>query len=1179
MRRRIYNLAKGRFEYDRPHLVFSKDRLELQVIEGKSCKGSFTIDSENGVPMRGIVYSSNGRMECLNPQFEGLKAQIQFEFHSEGLIEGNIQKGEFYIICNRNEYNLSFVVNISRLYAESSIGKIRTLYDISRLAASNREEAYEIFTSPMFANLLKKEEGSVWMLYEGLLKPPVTMRSLEEFLIGTKQKAKILLSLEQTEAVFSDIQEPVKETILLTKNQWGYLEIEISSDADFLKPFREKITADDFIGSTAQVEYLLDEKKLHPGKNYGRIQIKSPYQTLNCTVCVHQHGQRAIRGETEEGLRRKKAEFMKYYVDFRLKKVTPGVWAKEALGLLDDMLAAVPEEHWYGLMKAQVFWANGQRQEAEWILEEKKKTVGDKNSTAWAYYLYLTTLLIREETYADKVLRQVEKIAHYHGEDLRLFWILLFLRRDYAQNSYEKYRALKEQIMDGCASPYFYIEAYLLLEKEPYILTELGDFECRILLWALRKKALTKEIAEQVMVLAGDRRHFESRIYRILCGCYEVCPDEEMLTVICAYLIKGQRYDTSCHHWYEEGIARDLRLAGLYEAFVYSMDRREVRQVPQMVQMYFRYHSSLPYEKKAALYVNIIANREDQPSVYASYERTMERFALEQIIDRHMDDNLAVIYDTFLREEMIQKEVARSLGELLFYHKLTCFDPNAVRLYVVHRQLREGFAVPLVNGTAYFPIYSSEYKIFLEDRQGNRYASSMEYQLEKLMRPGRFIRRCMEQAPECLSFFIYLLDKNPSLEEIGEEELAGLRKFLSSEKISEAYRSELCPKVIRLYQKYEIPFEDGEALLKINPSYLNQSARKYMMELFVERQDYELAYQWMQMYGFEQMEPEKLTRTASHMAQIEEYGEEEFLTYLCAAAFFSGNYDAAILSYLCRNYDGPTKALGKIWEAAKQCKADTGELEERTLIQMLYTTEYLAHAEEIFESYCRSGGKKVIQDAYVNYFSQAYFVENMVLPDAFLQYLIAREEAGQKQIEVCRLALLKYLAFHAGEQERHLKLIEGCLEELAAEGRYFAFFKRFSVKIQQKFGFEDKIFLECHNDCGGKIWLHYRVEEEQEYEKRQMQESYPGIYVCEFLLFFGESIQYYISREEDGQETILESNRISGNQIYEEEEKSRYALLNRMICGMMLEEGETVESCMREYEKKEEIVDGVFQIL
>lgn len=1179
MRRRIYNLANGKFEYDSPRLSFSTERLELQVLEGQKYKGSFTIQSENGIPMRGIVYTSNARMECLNPQFEGLTAQIQFEFHSEGLIEGNIQQGDFYIICNQNEYNLSFVVNISKLYAESSIGKIRTLYDFAKLAEKDRREAYEIFTSPMFTNIIKTEERRERMLYEGLAKSHASMQNLEEFLVGIKQKAKVMLSLEKKEAEYVDLEDTIKEEFKLVKNQWGYIEIELSSDADFLNPVKDKITVDDFIGSTAKIEYLIEKEKLHAGKNYGQIQIKNPYQTLLYTVCVHQ----SLREDEERTgrirRRRMRTEFMESYLNFRLERITSGVWAEDALQRLELFIEEFPKEHWYGLMKAQVYLVNSQRQEAEWILDEKKKEIADKNSPQWAYYLYLTTLLIREEKYEERILQQVEEICRHNPKDLRLSWILLFLRKDYAENAFGKYHALKERIMGGCMSPYFYVEAYLLFAKETYTLMELGDFECRILLWAVRKKVLTAVMAEQVMRLAGDRRAFEKRVYKILCGCYEVCDSDEMLTVICAYLIKGQKYEEVYHHWYAKGIERDLRLAGLYEAFVYSMDRQKVQKVPQMVQMYFRYHSSLPYTKKAALYVNIIANKESQPSVYASYERTMENFALEQILERHMDDNLAIIYDEFLKEPMIQKETAAALSELLFYHKLTCFDENAVRLYVVHRQLKDGMTVPLVGGVAYFPIYSSEYVILLEDRNGNRYVSGMDYQLEKLMKPGKYIRRCIEQAPECLPYAIYLLDKRPAMEDDNEDNIEFLQRFFRSEKISEAYHCDLCPVMIQLYQKYQVPLEEKDILQRVNPSLLNQSARKAMVELFIDRENYKLAYEWMQMYGFEQLEPVRLMAVASYMAEIEEYEEEEFLSYLCAAAFFGGKYNEAVLGYLCCNYDGPAKVLGEIWCAAKELGVDTYELEERALVQIIYSTEYVPHTEEIFESYCRNGGKEVIKEAYINYFAHAYFTENQVLPAPFLQYLAEREEAGIEQNEICRLAVLRYLAVNQEEQREHLELIDRCLEEFVSKNQYFAFYKQLPIELQQKYGFEDKVFVEYHSKNREKVWIHYHIEEKQDYEEREMSKSYEGIYVSGFQLFFGERIQYYISQKNDVENVIIESNQIMGNEFFEEENKSRYALLNHMRLALTFDEDKKAEDCMLEYIKKQEISKEIFQIL
>ena len=63
--------------------------------------------------------------------------------------------------------------------------------------------------------------------------------------------------------------------------------------------------------------------------------------------------------------------------------------------------------------------------------------------------------LIREDSYADKVLKNVEDICRVHNKDMRLVWILLFLRGDYAKNAALKYYAIREQVMGGCTSPYF----------------------------------------------------------------------------------------------------------------------------------------------------------------------------------------------------------------------------------------------------------------------------------------------------------------------------------------------------------------------------------------------------------------------------------------------------------------------------------------------------------------------------------------------------------------------------------------------------------------------------------------------------------------------------------------------------------------------------------------------------
>ena len=90
MRKRIEELAEGKIPYDQPQVVFSKEKLELEVVEGQTATDSFQVRSENGILMRSIIYSSSARMECLTPQFEGVEAQIQVQFHADGMSEGDI---------------------------------------------------------------------------------------------------------------------------------------------------------------------------------------------------------------------------------------------------------------------------------------------------------------------------------------------------------------------------------------------------------------------------------------------------------------------------------------------------------------------------------------------------------------------------------------------------------------------------------------------------------------------------------------------------------------------------------------------------------------------------------------------------------------------------------------------------------------------------------------------------------------------------------------------------------------------------------------------------------------------------------------------------------------------------------------------------------------------------------
>lgn len=217
MRARIGQIAAGRFNGTKPILAFSEETIDLSVIEGRSEAGSFVIESTNQIKICGIVYSTNPRMECLNPHFEGEKVRIRYQFNSKGLTEGDACEGKFVIVCNQIEYSLSFCARITRLYAEASTGAVKSLDDFTRLAASNWDEAYHLFYNRNFLNTIPYDNVYERLTYEGFACARPSGQNMEEFLIGVNKKQPVSISVDKSEEIFMASKEPQSGCFTITR--------------------------------------------------------------------------------------------------------------------------------------------------------------------------------------------------------------------------------------------------------------------------------------------------------------------------------------------------------------------------------------------------------------------------------------------------------------------------------------------------------------------------------------------------------------------------------------------------------------------------------------------------------------------------------------------------------------------------------------------------------------------------------------------------------------------------------------------------------------------------------------------------------------------------------------------------------------------------------------------------
>jgi len=1181
VRARIGQIAAGRFNGTKPILAFSEETIDLSVIEGRSEAGSFVIESTNQIKICGIVYSTNPRMECLNPHFEGEKVRIRYQFNSKDLTEGDACEGKFVIVCNQIEYSLSFCARITRLYAEASTGAVKSLDDFTRLAASNWDEAYHLFYNRNFLNTIPYDNVYERLTYEGFACARPSGQNMEEFLIGVNKKQPVSISVDKSEEIFMASKEPQSGCFTITKDNWGYTEIRLRTDCEFIKLSKPVLTLDDFIGKTYLYEYIIDASAMHAGRNFGRIYIDGVYQsfTIDITAGVRDDDGSISDIAVTKDIKECMVGIMELYTSFRLKRIVTGVWANETISILNHLHALMPDEHMYELMKAQAFIINRQRQEAKWILDDFKHSNPDKKAPIWGYYLYLMTLLEREPSYVDNMTHEVELIFYENPDSVLLFWVLLFLRDQYFDDSAGKLKDIKYWVLRGCSSPYLYIEAYYLISQDPYLIKELSVFELRILSWAVKEKALTKELAGAIFEAVDLAGGFDNRVYELLTAAYEICPEAEYVGIICSYLIKGHKNDTCFHKWFELGIENKLRLTGLYEAYLITMDDRQISPVPKIIQMYFSFDNKLPYRKLAVLYNNIIAAKETEPEVYHKYRKAMGRFAMDQAQLRHIDDNLAVLYEDMLELGFINEELSAAFSDIIYTHKLIVFDKRIVRAIIYQNEMKEPQIVPVTDQCAYFELFSNDYVILFEDSRGYRYVKSISYRLQRLMDAEKYLDRCISLSPDRPQYIVSHFKHVRDYSDFTKDDLKLFKPVFYSESFSDSYKAVMGYRILKYcqlhdYEDYVRPF-----LQSINFDTLQKDARKYLIDMLVSNRLYEKAYDMAMEYGIDMLAAASKVVLCENALKVQ-HVDDDFMVQLAISAFKTGKYSDLVLKYLCENYTGPTDELINLWHAADKFSISSMKLDERILEQGIYTQIEPEKISDIFmEYYKRAGNEKLIL-AYISLVAHGYLHSGGCKAD-FIFDIIEKRFIGNRTLnDACQLALLKHFAEKMDITQAELEIEDTLLKYYIYNNMYFDFFARLDYRLLEKYFLYDKAFLQYESTPGAHVVLHYsRDEDGEEFNSEDMVEMYDGIYVKTFVIFFGELIRYYITEEHDNSIEVKESNRLTCNNIPGDNDHSRYNLINEMIISDTLSDETTLKSNIDEYKRLDAATKQLFKLI
>lgn len=1123
-----------------PIVSLSVTNLDIEVEEGKVYKDSFFIESENKVPIEGYVCTTSDKVETEAERLEGTRQEIPFYFKGKLATAGNTFEGDIVLITNGGEYNIPYCVKVIHKFVESSGGRISTMEEFVQIYENNRKEAVDIFFLPNFEEVFLQGKPEQKELYHSLMKSRSKSLILEEFLTAAGYKNTSFLDVSQDKLILEEEDSSAQLELLLTQS--GYVEGSIYSEKGQIQISRERFSSDDFTDGKLLFNV---EKKQNLLNGSDIIHIDTVRQDIEISV-EWWAKQTALTKEKEKKLylKKKRAQLMHNYLYFRTGSIAFEDFAEDSGHVLEELSRYTEDNEWK-LYRMHFFLMEERKEEGKELLEllEKVSQRDEFTPLEANYFLYLKAMYYRTPEAISKAvstIREFYELSEYKAEAL---WMLIYLDREYVYNKRLQYDTIRQLFEEGNNSSLLYFEACDILNENPNYMEELGKFEISIFRWGVRYGYISLSLSYQFARLALKAKYYNKSIYYIAEKLYGVEPDEQFLQVICSLLIKGNRTAKEYHEYFRLAVEANLKIIGLNEFFIRSMDFETYDLIPQRVLIYFTYSNSLDYLEKAYLYSNVLRNKEKYEEVYGAYYSKMLPFIEEQLLKGRINEHLAYLYTCFQKEVLEKPDNWKAVCDILFYHKLICTNPHIIGVYVSCPELGTEKYYPLSGGTGGVEIYNDRAVLYFVDNNEQRYVKDINYQLREFLSPQQFeeewIRRNLSNRK------ILLMESGKMEENIKEQTLPVLQRIVFNDDFTRWMQVEAVEKMLVYYENHQDKRNLARWLGKIDYSNISTEFRKTLMDYYMEVGMMEDAFFGIELYGCDIMGAAKILRLASFGAQCYQGKEDEATLSLAYAAFIRKKCNKDTLIYLMKHFKGETAALLEIWERSKRFGLETAAFERRILEQVMFTGNDTEGVFPVFESFYATDEGDELIDRYLEYASMKELESSMELND-FMHMAIGQEIVNGRMEN--RHSRIHFLYYFAGREDWYdtikdtaVYIINGFLQEEF----YLPVYQAYSQWITFPIHYQEMTFLTYHGRAGSNVILRYQIDGE-EYSLRELhlEEVLPGMYVCHMNFFQKDHVKYRL--ESDGspvdEGTGLEFETFE----YGDGEESRFFTLNHL---------------------------------
>lgn len=1211
MKEKINLLSKGIFSYDITEIVAFEDMIIKNVVMGTVQKGSFTIKNTNATKMKGIIYSSNACFRIITKTFVGNVNKIDYEIDASNLtIQDNI-KGIITVITDCGELQVPYLTQVEAPYFETSLGRIKDLTGFNRLAKSNKEEAIKIFHSDLFESYIIPYDNRVRLLYRELIKSKDQFHGMDEFLVACKKKLPVYISVDKKQISYIIKEESIKDHIVIMRDNYGFTDYQVATDNESIQLAHSVIKADDFINNTYLIEFVLQPENMHQGKNYASINISSLTQTISVEVVIEKENYQDNRHYYNRILRPYQIKFGRNYIDFRKNTVAAEDYSKLGRDLLNELrreLQLRNVDHLkYGLLSIHLDIIDGRLDDAIEMLQRLQSEVqqlGQSNMHLFAAYQYLLALAKKDEMIIHRANDMIARVYEYSKDNFLVAWFLLYIDKRYDNNFGQRLVKLKEHFNKGCYSPALYFEAAAIYNEEATLLVELGNFELHVLNWAMKENMIAIEVARKIAYFAKKRKVVNDTVLRILFHCYDQYKEEDILITICSLLIRTHQMKASYHKWFELGVENNLRITDLYEYYMYTLEeKQEIHQgdmiIPKQVLLYFSYNSKLSDRKKAYVYAYVIMNKSYLLDVFDAYEERIFDFARKNITLHHISPQLSVIYQYYLKNHEMEAEIIEELEHIMFRYQIKCSNQNMKGAYVIFDELVDNKYAHIINGISQLDIHNNKYQLFLVDGNGNYYNSSSLYTMDQLFPWEEYIHLYYKQNLTTRGILSNLYHSEPTM----AYEQIELRKYLlESSYIREEERMK---NILSFIEYYYHNFDGGlldSYLYEIRLDLIAPNRRAFIIELWILRGLFDEAIEGLSTYGMEGVDIQKLMKLCAQLVEegiassnsnmiansnIVAYSstnntlyEEKFVTNLSYYIFKSGKYTVPMIEHLVKHYNGSTRELFLLWECAVGFELKTSWIEERLLAQMLFSQSLIFNSLSVFQRYYTHGSNYVLIRAYLCYQGFKYLMEDKEISEPL--YQIMKKESAYEENEICVLALMKYESKQDFLDEKGLQFIDYNMNRYVNKGIVFPFYLGYKKHMKLPSRLNDKVLIEHSSNPKNRVYIYYRIQslENRDFKRKPMDLMFLGVFVASFVLFHGETLEYYIV-EELANEILLKTEIAEYRKEEEEEDgtNNRYGQINKIIELLEAGKGEEILNIISGIGKEKTLVEHLYHAI